>query len=396
MGDLFTQQKSKIIRISTVALSLDYLLRGQLKFLNNYYDILAVSGQDIHLDNVAFREGVRVINIPLKRSISPLKDLVSLWSLYRLFCDEKPQIVHSITPKAGLLTMIAAYFARVPIRIHSFTGLIFPSKTGFFQKLLILMDKVLCFFATNIYPEGEGVKQDLLSFGVTKKKLDIIANGNVNGVDINYFHPKLYSNEKNSELRSDLGIDDKDFVFTFVGRLVADKGINELVSAFKKLKDNSCSQFELFLLLVGDQESILDPLKRKTLNEITNNKNILSLGFRSDIRPYLSISNVLVLPSYREGFPNVVLQAGAMGLPSIVTNINGCNEIIIEGKNGWIIPVKDEDAILDSMKKSMSKRNTIEIKKINIRNRIKQKYQQEFVWNAILKEYESLINKNFG
>ena len=396
MGDLFTQQKSKIIRISTVSISLDYLLRGQLKFLNNYYDVLAASGQDIHLDNVAAREGVRVINIPMKRSISPFKDLVSLWNLYRLFCREKPRIVHSITPKAGLLSMTAAYFARVPIRIHTFTGLIFPSKTGIFQSLLILMDKFLCYFATNIYPEGEGVKKDLISYRITNKTLNAIGNGNVNGVDINYFDPNLYSDEKNSESRSNLGIKDDDFVFIFVGRLVKDKGVNELVGAFKKLRDESNLDFDIFLLLVGDQESILDPLKQKTLNEITNNKNILSLGFKSDIRPYLSIANVLVLPSYREGFPNVLLQAGSMGIPSIVTDVNGCNEIILEGKNGWIIPVKDEDAILDSMKKSMSKRNTIEIKKINIRNRIKQKYQQEFVWNAILKEYESLINKNFG
>lgn len=390
MDNLISENKPKLIRTSTIAISLDYLLKGQLEFLNNHYDVLAASGTDAHLENVVLREGVRVVNIPMQRTISPIKDLVTLWKLYRLFCNEKPKIVHSITPKAGLLSMTAAYFARVPIRIHTFTGLIFPSKTGIFQSLLILMDKFLCYFATNIYPEGEGVKKDLISYRITNKPLKIIANGNVNGIDTNYFDSGLFNNEKKILLRNNLGINANDFVFIFVGRLVGDKGINELVAAFKKLQNTSSLSFQLTLILVGPLELILDPLKPKTLEEINNNKNIISVGFKSDVRPYFSISNVLVFPSYREGFPNVVLQAGAMGLPCIVTDINGCNEIIEEGKNGWIIPVKDENAILNSMRNCILDRNKTTIKKSNIRNIIKKKYQQQLVWNAILTEYKFL------
>ena len=390
MDNLISENKPKLIRTSTIAMSLDYLLRGQLEFLNNHYDVLAASGTDAHLENVVLREGIRVVNIPMQRAISPIKDLVTLWKLYRLFCNEKPKIVHSITPKAGLLSMTAAYFARVPIRIHTFTGLIFPSKTGIFQSLLILMDKFLCYFATNIYPEGEGVKKDLISYRITNKPLKIIANGNVNGIDTNYFDSGLFNNEKKILLRNNLGINANDFVFIFVGRLVGDKGINELVAAFKKLQNTSSLSFQLTLILVGPLELILDPLKPKTLEEINNNKNIISVGFKSDVRPYFSISNVLVFPSYREGFPNVVLQAGAMGLPCIVTDINGCNEIIEEGKNGWIIPVKDENAILNSMRNCILDRNKTTIKKSNIRNIIKKKYQQQLVWNAILTEYKFL------
>tara|TARA_B100000795_G_scaffold269882_1_gene260896 strand:+ start:13282 stop:14466 length:1185 start_codon:yes stop_codon:yes gene_type:complete len=393
MDNLISENKPKLIRTSTIAMSLDYLLRGQLEFLNNHYDVLAASGIDAHLENVVLREGVRVVNIPMQRAISPIKDLVTLWKLYRLFCNEKPKIVHSITPKAGLLSMTAAYFARVPIRIHTFTGLIFPSKTGIFQSLLILMDKFLCYFATNIYPEGEGVKKDLISYRITNKPLKIIANGNVNGTDTNYFDLRLFNNEKKTLLRSSLAINASNFVFIFVGRLVGDKGINELVAAFKKLQSTSSFTFQISLLLVGPSEPLLDPLKQKTLEEINNNKNIISVGFKSDIRPYLSIANVLAFPSYREGFPNVVLQAGAMGLPCIVTDINGCNEIIEEGKNGWIIPVKDENAILNSMRNCILHRNKTTIKKSNIRNIIKKKYQQQKVWNAILTEYKFLEKK---
>ncbi len=390
MNNLLLKNKSKLIRTSTVAISIDYLLKGQLKFLNNHYDVLAASGKDTHLKNVVLREGVRVANIPMQRAISPIKDLVTLWKLYRLFCYEKPKIVHSITPKAGLLSMTAAYFACIPIRIHTFTGLIFPSKTGILKKLLILMDKILCFFATSVYPEGEGVKKDLISHRITNKPLKIIANGNVNGIDINYFDSKLITKNKKKTLRSSLGINESDFVFIFVGRLVGDKGINELIEAFKQLtKQFSASK----LILVGTYEKKLDPLRLETLNEISQNNNIVTVGFQADVRPYFAISNVLVFPSYREGFPNVVLQAGAMGLPSIVTNINGCNEIIIEGKNGWILTVKDQDAILNTMRNCFLGRNKINLKKSNIRNIIKNKYQQQIVWNAILIEYK-LLEKN--
>lgn len=383
--------KDKVFRISTVPMSLNLLLKGQLSYLNDFYDITAISGPGLDLDEVKIREGVNTHPIRMHRNIHLLNDIISLIKLYLYFRKHKPLIVHSITPKAGLLSMTAAYFARVPIRIHTFTGLIFPSKTGALQKLLILMDKFLCFFATNIYPEGEGVKKDLTRYRITNKPLKIIANGNVNGIDINYFDPKLFTNEKKTLFRNNLGINASDFVFIFVGRLVGDKGINELVSAFEKLQKTSSFTFQLSLLLVGPLESMLDPLKPKTLEEINNNKNITSVGFKADIRPYFSIANVLVFPSYREGFPNVVLQAGAMGLPSIVTNINGCNEIVIEKKNGWIIPVKDQGAILNVMRNCILERDTVIKEKSNIRNMIQNKFKQEIVWKAILKEYKKII-----
>ena len=393
MNNLNSENKPKLIRTSTAAISLDYLLRGQLNFLNNHFDVLAASGADVHLENIALREGVRVDNIPMQRAISPIKDLVTLWKLYRLFCYEKPQIVHSITPKAGLLSMTAAYFARVPIRIHTFTGLIFPSKTGLFQKLLILMDKLLCFFATNIYPEGEGVKKDLISHRITNKPLKIIANGNVNGIDIDYFDSKLFTNNKKTLLRTNLGISENDFVFIFVGRLVGDKGIHELVDAFCKLKTDSPKKGSFKLLLVGPFENKLDPLQPNLIKEISCNEDIIAVGFQEDIRPYFAISNVLVFPSYREGFPNVVIQAGAMGLPSIVSNINGCNEIIINAENGVIVPAKNSDVLKKEMLRLYEDTNLFLKLRFNSRSYVTKRYKQDLVWRAILKEYNSLIKK---
>ncbi len=182
--------KVKLIRTATVSMSLNYLLRGQLSFLKNQYEVIAVSGDDDNLKVVSDREKVRTVSVNMERSISPFVDLVSLWKLYLLFCKEKPSIVHSITPKAGLLTMLAGKMAGVPIRIHTFTGLIFPTKKGLMQQLLIKMDQLLCWAATNVYPEGQGVKNDLITYGITKKPLKVLANGNVNGIDCDFFSPE--------------------------------------------------------------------------------------------------------------------------------------------------------------------------------------------------------------
>lgn len=382
--------KPKLIRTSTVAMSLDLLLKGQLAFLNEYFNVIAVSGEDYHLLQVIEREKVTTVSISIKREISIVQDLISLVKLYKLFKKEKPLIVHSITPKAGLLSMVAAYFARVPVRIHTFTGLVFPSKTGIMKQLLITMDRILCKCATHIYPEGQGVKHDLIKFKITTKPLKVLANGNINGIDLEYFNPKNILETTLLKLRTSLGIETNDFVFIFIGRIVADKGINELITAFSKL---SKQKNNLKLLLVGPFEQEIDPISKETLLEIQNNLNIISTGYQEDIRNYLALAKVLVFPSYREGFPNVVLQAGAMGLPSIVSNINGCNEIIIDNYNGIIIPVKNEITIFDAMQLLLKDEMIYHSLQSNARKSIENRFNQEVVWKAIVEEYK-IITQN--
>lgn len=375
----------KIFRTATVPLSLNVLLKGQLKFLSESYELTAVSGPGADLDTVARREGVNVHPIEIERQISPLKDLVSLTKLYLYFKREKPDLVHSITPKAGLLSMMAAKAAGVPVRMHTFTGLIFPSKSGVMKKVLIAMDRVLCSCATHICPEGNGVKNDLIKHKITNKPLKIIANGNVNGIDPYFFSREQVTSDETGRLRQQLGILEGDFVFVFVGRLVKDKGINELVSAFTGLKNPAN---RLKLLLVGPFENELDPLQPKTLAEIESNPNIISVGFQQDVRPYLAVSDALAFPSYREGFPNVVMQAGAMELPSVVTDINGSNEIIIHGENGLIIPSKNTSSLQRAMQEISENNNLYQHLKCNARNMIINRYDNRVVWQALKEEYE--------
>ena len=387
--------KNKLFRISTVPMSLNYLLKGQLRYLNQYFEVVAVSGNDAHLQEVAQREEVRVVPLPMERTISPLKDLHALWQLYCLFRKERPQIVHSITPKAGLLSMLAAKLAGVPIRMHTFTGLIFPSKQGSMQQLLIAMDRLLCWAATHIYPEGYGVKNDLISYKITSKPLQVIANGNVNGIDLDYFSLGQVSEADKTFLKQQLGIKESDFIFVFVGRLVGDKGINELVEAFEGLlgiRDKGQVP-KVKLLLVGPFENELDPLQTETLNVIETHPNIISVGFQADVRPYFAISDCLVFPSYREGFSNVVMQAGAMGLPSIVTDINGCNEIIVDGENGIIIPSKNTFALKYAMEQMMQDSVLFQKLKQNARPMIQSRYEQQVVWEALFMEYQTLLQE---
>jgi glycosyltransferase involved in cell wall biosynthesis len=379
--------KKKIIRITTNSISLNLLLKGQLGFLNNYYDIIAVAGQDRHLDIVKERERIKVVPIEIERKINLIKDFRSLIKLIYFLYKEKPDIVHSITPKAGLLSMIAAKLIGVPIRMHTFTGLIFPIKNGILKQVLIFTDRILCLSSTNIYAEGKGVKNDIIKFKITKKPVKIIANGNINGIDCNYFTPAAITKIDKINLRSKLGIAEGAFVYLYVGRLVSDKGINELVLAFQEIKIKNS-----VLILLGDYEQHLDPLNKESVKIIRNNEKIICPGFVDDVRIYYSISDVFVFPSYREGFPNVVLQAASMGLPCIVTNINGSNEIIINGFNGLIIPSRDIYSLKASMV-SIYENNTFRnYLSSNCRELICLKYNQRLVWNSIKDEYDFLFD----
>ena len=372
-------------------MSLNLLLKGQLRYLNQFYDVTAISGAGKDMDEVQNREQVKTQVIEMAREISPFQDLMALYRLYCYFKKEKPDIIHSITPKAGLLSMLAGKFAGVPIRIHTFTGLIFPSKKGIFKTVLIGMDRLLAGCATHIYPEGEGVKEDLIKYRITQKPLKMIANGNVNGIDTAYFNRNEISTNILENLKADLGIEENDFVFIFVGRLVRDKGINELIAAFSNLNLdlNLDLNLKLKLLLVGPLEAELDPLLPQTLQEIATNPNIISVGFQKDVRSYFLLSDALVFPSYREGFPNVVLQSLALQVPAIVTDINGSNEIITDGKNGLIVPPKNASELQKAMERLLTDRELHENLSAYSQQSIL-RFEQKLVWEALLAEYQMI------
>ncbi|MEK6449959.1 glycosyltransferase family 4 protein [Myroides sp. C2723] len=381
-----------LIRITTVPISLKTLLKGQHKFMfEKGFNVLGVSSCGKELDDVHKDEGVGVVPLEMTRTISPIKDLKSLWNFYWLCKKEKPLIVHSHTPKAGIVGMLGAKLAGVPIRLHTVAGLPLMEATGIKRSILNFVEKLTYSSATKVYPNSKGLYDFILLEKFTSpSKLEVIADGSSNGINTSIFNRDVLCKEELEKLKETLDIKEGDFVFIFVGRLVGDKGINELVHAFKNICKNSSN---VKLLLVGPLESELDPLRNSTLEEMETNENIISVGFQKDVRPYFAISNALVFPSYREGFPNVVMQAGAMGLPSIVSDINGCNEIIVQDKNGSIIPVKNTEAIEFEMLKFLNDNEYYNQLKENSRPMITERYEQQIVWNALLEEYNRLIKE---
>lgn len=375
----------KIVRTSTVAGSLNTFCRGLLNELQQQdgYEVVAVSSPGAGLDEIAEREGVKTVAVPMQRHISPLKDIVSLWRMIRVFRRERPHIVHSITPKAGLLSMLAGWICRVPVRLHTFTGLVFPTAVGIKRRILIFTDRLTCACATHIVPEGEGVKSDLIRFRITDKPLRVLGYGNIRGIDLEYFNPEL------PDVRSAAAAIRKDdrFTFIFVGRLVGDKGINELVAAFAAVNREYPSTR---LLLVGPQESTLDPLSDATLAEIETNPDIEAVGRQNDVRPWLAASDALVFPSYREGFPNVVIEAGAMGLPSIVTDINGSREIVVHGENGVVVPTRDVVALAAAMRQMIADRDMRMAQAAAARPMIASRYEQSYVRRCLREYYKEI------
>ncbi len=380
--------KPKLVRITTVPISLDKLITNQMKFMSDYYEVIAVSSDKKNLEKVAKSQKVAFKAIEMSRQITPIKDVISLIKMIIFLLKEKPLIVHTHTPKAGIIGMLAAKIAGVPIRLHTVAGLPLMEAVGLKRKVLNAVEKLTYAAATRVYPNSKGLESFIIQNKFTNSnKIKVLGQGSSNGIDTHFFNKNKGAIELINKYKLELGIQPDDFVFIFVGRLVSDKGINEMVQAFQQI---SIQYNHAKLLLVGPLETDLDPLKPETLLAINTNKSIISVGYQQDVRPFFEMSNALLFPSYREGFPNVVMQAGAMNLPCIVSDINGCNEIIIHQVNGLIIPVKDTHAIKNAMIQFLSNSINYQLMATKSRELIAKRYEQRYIWEQILKEYKDL------
>lgn len=379
-------KKKKIIRACTVSQSLVFV-KKMLPELMREYEVVLLSSPGEELEEAKAQYGVKTIAVPMERHISVPKDFVSLCRLIIIFLRERPDMVHSMTPKAGMLCMLAGWLTWVPVRVHTFTGLVFPTSTGLKRRILMFTDWLTCACATHVIPEGEGVKADLLNNSITKKPLQVLGYGNVMGVDLSYYCKENVNLNLNEErkLKTD-GV----FTFLFVGRIVRDKGINELVKAFIRLHNHHPNTK---LYLVGPFEDSLDPISTETRQAISQNDSIDAVGAKrgDDLLAYYAAADCFVFPSYREGFPNTVLEAGAMELPSIVTDINGSREIIIEGKNGVIVPPRDEQALFEAMKEMLENTEKRKEMAANARRLIAQRFEASFVRACLYDFYRRVV-----
>lgn len=391
------KSKYKLIRTSTVSTSLVSFLEPSIEILKSKYNLVLLSSPDKDLDYLGDKYDVVVYGVAMQRRMSPIQDLISLLNLIKVFHKEKPYMVHSMTPKAGLLCMLAAWITRVPRRVHTFTGLVWPTATGLSRKILMATDWLTCACATHIIPEGRGVMNDLQQ-NITHKPMKVLGYGNVRGVDMDYWRKTNASSNKLREIKRD-----DVFTFIFVGRIVRDKGINELIAAFDKLSQ----EHKVRLLLVGKFEDALDPVSESTKKIIEGNSSIEYLGpqYGTDLLACYAASDCFVFPSYREGFPNTVLEAGAMELPSIVTDINGSREIIVCRNeentspirdmklcdNGIIIPPRNEELLYKAMEEVFKNDNVRAVMVSQAREMVASRFEQSFVQKCLIEFYNEII-----
>lgn len=268
---------TKLFRITTVPLSLQKLITGQLPYMRSKgFEPLMISAEGPEAEAAKREQESPLVVVPMTRKVTPLQDLRSLWTFYKLCKKHKPQIIHSHTPKAGIIGMLGGKLAGVPVRLHTVAGLPLMEATGTKRRVLDAVEKLTYACATKVYPNSTVLKDFILQSGYCgPEKVKVIGNGSSNGINTSFFSVEALNLDKLQALKHELGINTGDFVFVFIGRLVKDKGIRELVSAFKAVQ---AKYAQAKLLLVGPMEQDLDPLPPETLLEIEQNESIIPVG----------------------------------------------------------------------------------------------------------------------
>lgn len=382
----------KLIRITTVPLSLKLLLTDQMKFMKTAgWEVLMVSSDGKEVNEVVKREGCPHHVIPFTRRITPFQDLYCIWLLIKLFKEESPDIVHTHTPKAGLLGMIAAMITRVPIRVHTLAGLPYILTARRKKMLLVAMEKLTFRLSTEIWPNANSLKEFIVSEKLVETdkidKIKVIGAGSSNGVNLEKFDRNELKENHLVAAMMRISPGENDYIFLAVGRLVKDKGIEDLVEAFIKSKVVNKSK----LVLLGSYEQNLNPLKGEIVRKIQDHPRIVQVDWTDHVAHYMAISDVLIHASYREGFPNVLLEAGAIHCPIICSDISGNKEVITHYKTGLIFPVRNVEALKEAMEFAYVKKETMYGFAEKLFQQIHEKYDRGLMHDLILKNYQRLL-----
>ncbi|MCL6259959.1 glycosyltransferase family 4 protein [Aquiflexum sp. TKW24L] len=378
---------SKIIRITTVPISLKLLLSGQMKFMKDAdWEVIMVSADGREINEIVKKEDCRHEVIPFTRKITPLQDLSCLWQLYNLIKKENPDIVHTHTPKAGLLGMLAAKLAGVKVRIHTVAGLPYMVAEKQKKSLLVNIEKLTYSWATQVWPNSPSLKKFIVDEElVGQEKLKLIGFGSSNGVDLEKFNRGILKENHLVAATMRIMPGDNDFIILAIGRLVKDKGIEEMVSAFLDSKISDRSK----LVLLGSFEQELNPVDEEIVRKISDHPRIVQIEWTDHVAHYLALADVLVHPSHREGFPNVLLEAGAMQVPIICSDIIGNTDIVTNKKTGLVFPVKNKEFLKDALEFAYIKRDIMQELADNLFKEVEEKYQRKKMHQLILEEYKN-------
>lgn len=383
---------AKLAHVTTVPMTLELFLRGQIAFMKKRgIEVMAVSSPGPALERVAQRDGITVCPIPMKRGISPLSDLLSLIRLVRFFRRVRPDVVHSSTGKAGPLAMMAATLARVPIRFYSLRGIMVDRRSGLSKSMLKMLERISCLCADRVLAVSRSVADVILRGGYcSADKLTIPAAGSSNGVDaLERFNPGLIPPGTRERFRRRHNISSDALVIGFVGRLVAGKGIRELEAAWKSIRSQPG---KVFLVTVGAQEA-QDPVPKEVLNRLARDERVVMLDYvPNEEMPFLySMMDLVVLPTYSEGLPNVPLEAAAMELPVVATRVTGCVDAIADEVTGILLPPQDWRALAQAVTRYMADDELRRQHGKAGRDRVLRLFRPEIVWEALYREYVSAL-----
>jgi glycosyltransferase involved in cell wall biosynthesis len=379
-------RKRKVVRVVTASYVVPWHLANTLKRMPADFEITVV-GQGVSANRDTFPD-IEWVDIDLDRKISLLSDLKSLWSLCRFFLDHKPDIVHSIMPKAGLLSAVAGFICRVPIRLHTFTGQVWVNRNPPARWLLYALDWIINVLNTQCLTDSASQSAFLHLHNISShgKPLPVLGMGSLSGVDISRFDTSD-QRVRGAQLRAELGIRAQDFVFTFVARKSRDKGALDMIKAFSRVVN---SHPDARLLFIGPDESDGELLALKTTTP-SMFRNVIDRGWVDNHELYLSISHVLCLPSYREGFGSIVIDAAAAGVPTIGSHIVGLVDSIEDGKTGILFPAGDLDKFVLAMRSMMENREDCKAMGIAARRRVETYFTADQLYLSLKEFYLGLI-----
>jgi glycosyltransferase involved in cell wall biosynthesis len=378
-------EQSRLVIVMNSSIALGFL-QGQAQFLQHRgFDvkILCPPGRKGEW-KVPRPEGVSIIEVPMEREAVPLRDLVSLWRLWRTMRAIRPSVTNVGTPKAGLLGGFAAWLNRVPCRFYTLHGLRFETTRGLKRQLLIYAERLTCLFAHRVICVSRSVQEKAIASGLTSRERTVVfGSGSCNGVDALRFAATPETMRRAAVLRRKLGIPEQAPVVLFVGRLTSDKGVPELMQAFSSLSN----QFpNLRLLLAGCFEDE-DPLPVDTRKCLETHPGVIFAGPVQDIAPYYASADVVVLPSHREGLPTVILEAQAAGKPVVGASVTGIVDLIMDGETGLLFPVGDVPALAEALARVITDKGLAHKLGRAGQEQVERNFQQEQIWEALFREY---------
>jgi glycosyltransferase involved in cell wall biosynthesis len=377
--------RKKICIVSTIGRPILVFLRPHIEMLTREYDVTLLANACEADFSDLIGPHVRFIPFGIVRKISIMRDLAALIKLYLILRRENFELIHSVMPKSGLVAMVAGFLARVPCRIHTFTGQVWATKKGPERWLLRALDKVLVWCSTGLLADSFSQKDFLINEGVVKKgKITVLGNGSICGVDLSIFNSNFFTR---CEIRSMLEIPEKAFVYLFLGRLTKDKGVLDLAVAFARVSEKVPNTY---LVMVGPDEDSLDLQLSHILLQCKD--KFRRVNYTNHPEKYMCMADIFCLPSYREGFGSTIIESAACGVPAIASRIYGLTDAVESGVTGLLHPAGDVDALAACMLRMFhdDECRTVLAKQAYERSR------NYFSKEIVVREMESYYRRNFA